>query len=273
MVENGLATIFPYIYVKELPLAIHLYLSLMPEALIASMLGPEEFGTYYSVGSVKKARGQAMFFEVDPRYRHPYFRTEEAFARCVPHEDGSLKASVYVSVYRVLEHIDLDALQHLYLATMDGRTLELSPDNQIPDGTGQLHLYHEIAPVTPLVVSRLGPLQFLDQLVRNPVSLITVPAIAFTELQLGELAEDPEMGLMENLPYDNQDHLRQCLTDIKTKFATTKMVNRSHSPNVQYRTIKNGFFVGNDKQLRYFPMPSAEEIRTNNYRWFRSANM
>ncbi len=254
-------------------MAIHLYFSLLPEALIASMLGPEEFGTYYSVGSAKKSRGQAMFFEVDPEFRHPYFRVEEAFARCVPHKDGSQKASVYVSVYRVLEHLDFNALKHLYLTTMDGRTLELSPHNEIPNGGEQLHLYQEIVPVSPLVVSRLGPIAFLDTIVRNPVPLVSVPALVFTELQLGKLAEDPEMGLMENLPYSNQDHLRQCLTDVKTKFAETKMVNRISSPNVQYRTIKNGFFVGNQTQLRYFPMPSQEEIRIYNYRWFRSANM
>ena len=128
-------------------------------------------------------------------------------------------------------------------------------------------------PVSPLVVSRLGPLAFIDAIVRNPVTLIHLPAIVFTELQLGELAEDPEMGLMENLPYSNQDHLRQCLSDVKTKYAATKMVDRIHDPNIHYRTIKNGFYVGNQKQLVYFPMPSPEEIRTNNYRWFRSANM
>lgn len=254
-------------------MAIYLYLSLLPEALIASMLSPEEFGTYYSVGSAKKSRGQAMFFEVDPDFRHPDFRVEEAYERCVPHEDGSLKSSVYISVYRVLEHIDFDALMHLYLTTMDGRTLELSPSNQIPNGREQLHLYQEVVPVSPMVVSRLGPVEFIDQIVRNPVSLVSLPAIVFTELQLGELADDPEMGLMENLPYSNRDHLRQCLTDVKTKYVSTKMVDRSHSPEVQYRTIKNGFFVGNQTHLRYFPMPSPEEIRINNYRWFRSANM
>ena len=254
-------------------MTIHLYLSLFPEALIASMLSPEEFGSYYALGSAKKSRGQAIFFEVDPTYRNPYFKIDEAFARCIPHDDGSLKSSVYVSVYRALEHIKLSALQHLFLTTQDGYTLDLAPSEDIPDGTGQLHLYQEIAPVAPLVVSRLGPIQFLDQLVRNPVSLVTVPALVFTELQLGELADDPEMGIMINMQYGNQDHLRQCLTDVKTKFATTKMVDRSHNPNVQYRSIKNGFYVGNKKEMRYYPMPTAEELRVLNYRWFRSSNM
>lgn len=254
-------------------MAIHLYLSLVPEALIASMLGPEEFGTYYAVGSAKKSRRQAMFFEIDPNFRHPEFKIDEAYARCVPHDDGSLKASVYVSVYRVLEHIDFNAIMHLYLTTMDGQTLELSPSNQIPNGGNQLHLYQELVPVTALVASRLKPLDFIEEIVRNPNSVLRLPAIVFTELHLGELAKDPEMGLAGKLSYSNLDHLRQCLTEVKTKFIATKMVDRIHSPSVQYRTIKNGIFVGNQNQLRYFAMPSPEEIRSNNYRWFRSANM
>ncbi len=251
----------------------HFYLSLLPEALIVSMLDPEEFGTYYAVGSAKKSRGQAIFFEVDPTFRHPYFRIDEALKRCVPHEDGSPKASIYVSVYRVLEHVDIDALMDLYLTTQDGRTLGLKSSDQLPPADEGLHLYQEIVPVSPLVVSRLDPVSFYELIVKTPTSLITVPAITFVELQLGELANDPEMGLVENLPYSNIDHLRQCLSDVKTKFVSTKMVDRTHSPVVPYRCVKNGFFVGNAEKLRYYPMPSADTLRTENYRWFRSASM
>lgn len=251
----------------------HLYMSLLPEALIVSMLNPEEFGTYYAVGSAKKSRGQAMFFEVDLNFRDPYFHIEEALKRCVPHEDGSPKSSIYVSVYRVLEHMDLNALQDLYLTTQDGRTLGLKSSSDLPNAEPSLHLYQEIVPVTPLVVSRLSPVDFYDLIVKTPNTLITVPAIIFSELQLGELARDPEMGLMDDLPYNNTDHLRQCLTDVKTKYVSTKMVDRTHSPNLSYRTIKNGFFVGNADQLKYYPMPSPETLRNEHYRWFRSANM
>jgi len=251
----------------------HLYLSLLPEALIFSQLDPDEFGTYYAVGSQKKSRGPAMFLEIDPSFRHPYFHMEAALERCKPHEDGSPKSSLYVSVYRVLEHMDLDAMQKLYLVTSDGRTLGLSAEDYKPIEENGLHLYQEIAPVTPLVVSRLDPVNFYDLIVKNPTSLITVPAIAYTELQLGELATDPVMGISENLPYGNSDHLRQCLADVKTKYVSTKMVDRISSPVVQYRTIKNGFFFGNQKALKYFPMLRPEVLRAEHYRWFRSANM
>ena len=41
----------------------HFYLSLLPEALIVSMLSPEEFGTYYAVGSSKKSRDKPCFLK------------------------------------------------------------------------------------------------------------------------------------------------------------------------------------------------------------------
>ncbi len=254
-------------------MTVHLYLSLLPEALIASMLSPEEFGAYYAVGTAKKSRGQAIFFEVDPGFRSDHFRIEEAIKRCVPHEDGRPKSSIYISVYRVLEHMDLSALKELYLVTQDGRTLNLKSSDDIPCKDDGLHLYQEIIPVTPLVASRLDPISFYELIVKNPTSLVTVPAICFVELRLGELAQDPEMGLIEDLPYTNSDHLRQCLSDVKTKYVSTKMVDRIHSAVFSYRTVKNGIFVGNSKQLRYYPMPSQETLRAEYYRWWRSANM
>jgi hypothetical protein len=246
---------------------------MIPEALIASMLSPEEFGVYYALGTAKKSRGQAVFFEVDPDFRHDYFRVEEGIQRCVPHEDGRPKASIYISVYRVLEHIPLDVLQKLYLVTKDGRVLGLEAGERFPEDQEGLHLYQEIAPVHPLVVSSLGPCDFYDLIVKNPTSLLSLPAICFVELRLGELAEDPERGAVRDLPYSNIGHLRQCLVDLRTKIVHTKMVNRVQPASFPYRTIKSGVFVGNREQFMYFPMPSQEQLRAEHYRWWRSANM
>jgi hypothetical protein len=255
-------------------MATHLYLSLIPEALIASMLTPEEFGVYYAVGSAKKSRGQAIFFEVDSDFRHDFFRIDEGFRRCVPHEDGSPKRSIYISVYRVLEHAALGALQTLYLVTQDGRSLGLEPTTA-PQDTDGLHLYQEIAPVHPLVVSTLGPRGLVDLIVRNPMSLVSLPTICFAELRLGELAGDPAKGEVHDLPYANISHLRQCLIDLRTKRVHTKMVDRVSPASFPYRTIKNGIFVGNaaDEQLLYFPLPSQQELRAEHYRWWRSVNI
>lgn len=254
-------------------MSVHLYLSMIPEALIASMLTPEEFGVYYAVGSSKKSRGQAIFFELDPDFRHDYFRIDEGVRRCVPHEDGTPKSSIYISVYGVLEHVPLDAIQKLYLVTKDGRVLGLESSVDMPEEAEGLHLYQEIAPVHPLVVSSLGPRAFYELIVKSPTSLLSLPAICFAELRLGELAEDPARGAMRDLPYSDIGHLRQCLVDLKTKTVHTKMVNRVQPASFPYRTVKSGVFVGNVDQCRYFPLPSQEELRAKHYRWWRSANM
>ena len=254
-------------------MTIHLYLSMMPEALIASMLTPEEFGVYYAVGTEKQARGQAIFCEIRPDFRRDFFRIEEGLRRCVPDADGSPKRSIYISVYRVLEHVPPDVIQKLYLVTQDGQVLGLESSAEFPEDEVRFHLYQEIAPVHPLVVSTLGPRRFHDLIVRNPISLLSLPAVCFVELRLGELAQDPEYGAVEDLPYSNIEHLRQCLVELGTKTVHTKMVNRIQPAAFPYRTIKTGVFVGNQDQLLCFPLPPKEELRASHYRWWRSANM
>ena len=251
----------------------HLYLSMIPEALIASMLTPEEFGAYYATGTEKRAHEQAIFFEVDSDLCSEYFRIEEGMNRCTPHEDGSPKRSLYISVYRVLEHVPLELIRKVYLTTQDGRTLGIRGMETPPPDEPGLHLYQEIAPVHPLVASTLGPRQFYDLIVKNPISLLSLPAVCFVELRLNGLAEDPEHGNVGGLPYSNIEHLRQCLLELKTKAAHTKMVNRIQPANFAYRTIKNGVFVGNAERLLYFPLPAMEELKARNYNWWRSANM
>ncbi len=251
----------------------HLYLSLIPEALIASMLTPKEFGVYYAVGSQKKSRGQAIFFELDPAYRHPDLLIEEGFERCVPHPDGSPKHSIYITVYRAFERIALEAIRKLYLVTQDGRVLDLEGTEDIPAMADDLYMYQEIAPVTPLVVSTLDPTAFYNLIVNNPASLLTVPAICFADLRLGELAHDPERGSVGDLPYTNIDHLRQCLADLKTKTVHTKMVDRLSSPAFPYRMLKSGVYVGNREKFMFFALPSQDALRNEHYRWWRSAEM
>jgi len=254
-------------------MAVHLYLSLIPEALIASMLSPEEFGAYYAVGSEKKSRGQAIFFEIDPEFRGHGFQVEEAIKRCVPHEDGSPKRSIYISVYRVIENIPMEAIKSLYLTTQDGRTLGIQPSRQIPSEDSGLHLYREISPVSPLVVSALGPEAFYDLIVKKPTTLIKLPAVCFVELRLGDLAQDPSNADVGDLPYSNIEHLRGCLKELRNKSVNTKMVDRLPAGGVPFRTVKNGFFVGNTEKLLYFPLPDEKTLVEKFYRWWRSATM
>lgn len=249
----------------------YLYLSLLPEALIASMLPPEQFGNYLAVGTKKRTRGQAMFFEVDPDFESNYLNLSNIENLCKPHPDGTPKRSKYFSIYRVLEHIPLDKLKNLYLATDDGRVLELQKAEYSPKQDTKLRLYQQLCPVNPRIASSLEPKEFVNFITntKNPVS---VPKIVFVQLGLNDLASDPVNGSDENLPFPNIQHLRDCLTELKlAKDKPTKTVIRFMQGDLLYRTIKNGFYVGDQNNFLFYKFPSLDQLENEYYTWWRSA--
>jgi hypothetical protein len=50
------------------------------------------------------------------------------------------------------------------------------------------------------------------------------------------------------------------------------MVDRTPVGGLPYRTIKNGIFMGNEKDILYYPIPSQEELISDHYSWWRSAS-
>lgn len=249
----------------------YLYFSVTPEALISSMLPPDEFGSYLAVGTHKRTRGQVVFFEVDADKAGDYIPKDYIEERCVPHKDGSPKRSLYLSIYRVLETIPLDAILDLYLTTDDGRVLKLAKATNKPSLEQKLHLYQELCPVTPRVASTLAPQEFLNY-VTDPETRVYVPRLFFVELRLNGLATDPIAAKADDLPYGNIPHLRDCLIGLKQKEEkVTKTVIRFFSGDVHYRTCINGFFLGNKDKSIYYPFPSKEELEGVYHTWWRSA--
>ena len=260
-------------------MTVYLYFSLIPEALIASNLPPEKFGQYYATGSSYKSKGQCLFFAVDIDFRSEYFAIDEAIARCVPTASGVPKHSVYVSVYRVLEHLPVSALGKLYLTTAYGHTLGLERGADLPDRETGLHLYQDLSPVNSLVVSNLDPSDFYASVTLSPTKFIQFPALVFVELELGELSTDPENGQANDLPYPYIHHLREALmvlqprTDDKPSTKDSKMVHRVHSLEFPYRMVKRGFYLGNGADLTFYPMPSHRQLHDEHNAWWRSANI
>jgi hypothetical protein len=249
-----------------------IYLSVTPEALIASMLPPAEFGEYLSTGTKKMNRGQAIFFEVDLNQIERLIDMNNLNNNCVVHPDGSPKNSVYLSVYKVLEMIPLSALKSLYLTTDNGHTLELkrAPFDRGSESRGKLHLYQELCPVAPMVASDLTPSEFLKRLTDGSIPIV-LPKLFFVELKLGELSTNPLKGSVEHLPYTNVGHLRDCLEVLKGQYKKhMKTVHRVYSGSLLYRTIESGFYVGSKDDLVFYPYPSLTELENINYEFFRS---
>lgn len=249
----------------------HLYLSLIPESLVVSMLPPEEFGRYLAVGTEKRAREQAIYFEVAD-FESDYFDIQGAIERCVPHEDGQPKHSVYVSTYRVLEHVPLEAIGSLWLVTNNGLSLELKQGSLQTEGDDGHHLYQELCPVHPLIASSLSPPEFC-RFITDPNIGVSVPRICFLELEPGEPHEVLERPERCNLPYKNIEHLWDCIRELTEKDKPAKTVDRIHPPHVLYRCTKSGFYIGDNETVLYYPFPSVEELEREHHRWWRWAQL
>lgn len=249
----------------------YVFLTCTPEALVASMLPPKEFGMYLSTGTKKRNKGQTIFFEVDLGQIEKTIDMESLNKRCVAKEDGAPKSSVYLSVYRVLETVPTPALKSLYLTTDHGCVLELkrTPYDKSSEPENALHLYQELCPVTPLVASGLAPSAFLRRLTDGSTPIV-LPKLFFVELKLGELATNPLSGSAEHLPYPNIGHLRDCLEILRGEYEKhMKTVQRIYSGILLYRTIATGFYVGAKDEIVYYPYPTMKELEDINYEFFR----
>ena len=249
----------------------YLYLSLSPESLVVSMLPPEEFGAYLATGTQKRPHGQAMFFQLKEGFQSDVFDLASIEKRCVPHPDGQPKRSIYLAIYRVLEHVPLDAIGSLYLVTAHGRVLELNQGELPAEPSERRHLYQELSPIHPLIASSLAPDQF-RQSITDTSKPISVPRICFVELELGDLAEDPP-GNGAGLPYHNINHIRSCLAELGPATGKqTKTVDRISRHSILFRCVESGFYVGDQQGMCFYPYPTREDFAGKYYSWWRCAN-
>lgn len=250
---------------------IHYYLSVFPlEALIASQLDPQQFGRYMSTGKKNGSYERIIFIEIQGEVRDA-FDWEYARKRCVQHDDGAPKNSVWMSVYRALERVEFDQFRSLYMTTADGRSLEIEPVKlEAPQEQRDYYVYQELCPIAPMVVSSLDPLQFSD-FMTDKTQPVGVPTLVFADiraLELDSLKEARETGPV----YDkNLGHLRECIRAVKNNpEKKNKNLERSFQ-SFSYNIIDRGIYVGDTEFVLLYPMPSRDELRQNNYDWGRSA--
>lgn len=244
------------------------YLVATPESLIASHLEPFDFGNYLAVGTKKNLRSQSVYFEIDPSKVN--LPLDYVKAKLVPYENGEPKRSVYLSIYRVFEAIPLKALKNLYLATDDGKVLEIEAAEYVAKRKKEIHLYQQYNPFSTMVASKLNPPEFIQYLTDEAKS-VSVPKLFFVDLQLNQLANDPTLPI-QNLPYRNPAHLRECLIKLnETSERLTKTVLRERHSELPYRTIEDGFFIGGKGSFLFYPFPGQDELESTHFAWWRSA--
>jgi hypothetical protein len=249
-----------------------LYLSVIPESLVASMLDPEAFGRYLAVGSHKRSSSPAIYFEVDSGFRNDFFDMGIVQKKCVAHPDGSPKHSVYLGIYRVLEHIPLEALGKLYLTTRDGQVLALDQGELPGQFQAEQYLYDEICPVHPLIASNLDPEAF-TKFVTNPGSPLCVPKIFFAQLD-PEAIIGPDRTAEGSIAIHNlPERIKECFSELDSAGKPTKTVDRIRNLVFRWNHIKNGYFIGDGKSLLFYPFPDKDELDRNHHQWWRSAQL
>ena len=249
----------------------HYYLSVYPlEALIASQLEPDAFGRYMALGRIRGSNERIMFIEIDGEFGAS-LPWDVAHSQCVPHEDGTPKHSVWMSVYRTLEQIPIDRLRTLHMTTRDGRTLTIDPTpSPVEDNGSEYFIYQELCPLHPLVVSRLAPDAFA-RFMTDPGNNVAVPKVIYADLK----HVDPE-GYVDSgnigAAYDkNLEHLKACIAAVTSSpDKPNKNVERSVD-SFTYQIIDRGVYAGDGSTLVHYRMPSREELKQNHYDWARSA--
>lgn len=256
---------------------VHLYKVLYPNnALIASQLKPEQFADHYTVGSDKHYNGKVIFAELDPAYRHPYFPIDEALAHVKPHPDGRPKATKFISNYRVLEHIELGAIDKLFIATAQGYVQALEAEEMPPASEDDgLAIYAEISPMTMLILSDLNNRQF-GRFITDPGSFQSAPAQFYTKLNVDILGF---IEYFKQYPFTNSpissihpSALRDAVEELskyKDKHNKGLCLNSSLS-TVSYKQIDRGFTFARGEEMKFFAMPPLDDIEHHNFKFFRN---
>jgi hypothetical protein len=256
----------------------HLYMIVFPiNALVASQLAPPEFAQHYAVGSSKHFSGKVIFVEVDVTFRDAYFEIDHYLGLTVPHPDGTPKKTKFISSYKVLEHVRLDALKHLYLVTPNGKALEIAsrPYSAVNE-PGLVRVYQEITPLTNLVASTLDQRSFGRYLTSETISK-GAPKVCFTQYEFNvaeflEKNKNREM-LISPIPDTNPSRLFDYLIELKgTPTKRTKTISLNTTLlEAPFELIRHGFWFAGGNQLVFYAMPSREELEGKYYDWWRFA--
>ena len=66
------------------------------------------------------------------------------------------------------------------------------------------------------------------------------------------------------------DPLQQVLADGGKK---SKLVLKQVNEGVFYRTIRGGFYVGDQTDFAFYRLPEVQELEAHHYSWWRSAQL
>jgi len=255
----------------------HLYAIMWPNyGLVASNLGPEEFGRHYTIGSSRFFKGSVLFAKVDQSFRHPFFPIDRVLEEVVPNADGEPKRTKFISTYRVLEHIDLKALGSLYVTSVEGTVLELKPASyQKKHQPGFIRAFQEICPMRSIALTFMTPQEF-GRYITEPGQTKGAPAVMFTQI---DFRIDHFLEMIEQNPYHNSpipnihpQKLREQILEFRsTPNKRVKGISLDSAlDKISFLKLRTGFWFAREDELIFYPIPSLSTLEQDHFDWLRS---
>jgi hypothetical protein len=261
----------------------HLYLVVHPNhSLVASQLDAERFIKHYVRDSARYFEGKLAFVELDPGFRHPYFDIELAYSQLKPHEDGSPKATKFISSYRVLEHVDFEAMGKFYLCDASGGfvALEPEPEGHAPEHSGdELRVILEVDPVRFIVLTRLGLAEYAA-FATAPDNAKGSPRMLYTELDISiddfvrESEESPYVSSF--FPGVHPERLRSAIRELRKSPGKYVKGISLYCPldRISYKLLRSGFvFAGGGASregVKYYPLLPLDEVERRYYKFWKN---
>jgi len=255
----------------------HLYAIMYPNmALVASNLGPEDFGKHYTIGSSRYFHGNVVFLEIDPDYRHEYFQIEKLLPDVKPKPNGEPKRTKFICCYRVLEHIAMGAFKNLYVSSVEGNVLTIEPQPYDKEhDSGFIRTFQEICPLNAIVMTYMTPPEF-GSFITNPNQPKSAPKVMFTQI---ELDIDEFLTLLEQNPFHESpipnihpQKLQQHIREIKAK--PEKRIKGisldSAFGRLPFLSLRTGFWIAHKEELLYYPIPDLVTLENEHYEWLRT---
>jgi hypothetical protein len=255
----------------------HLYVIMWPNyALVASNLGPTEFGKHYTIGSSRYYHGQVIFAQIKDDFRHPFFKIDELLEEVVPNAAGSPKRTKFIATYRVLEHIELAAFQNLYVTSTAGKVLPLEQkEYKGIHQKGFIRTYQEICPFSTILLSHMDPPEF-GKYITDPEQPKMAPKVMFTQIDftidqfLQELDADPfHTSPIPNIhPHKLQKQILELRANPNKRVKGISL--DSVIGQISFLRLRSGFWIAAGDELLFYPIPDQATLESQHADFVRS---
>ncbi len=264
----------------SLPYEQHLYAIMWPNhALVASNLGPDDFGKHYTIGSSRYFHGQVVFAEIDSEFRDDYFEIDRYMAEVVPKPDGSPKRTKFISTYRVLEHLELSAFRNLYITSVEGKVLTLKQaEYKRQHGPGFIRTFQEICPLNAIVLSYMTPPEF-GAFITDPHQAKSAPKVLFTQIDLDieEYLSTLESNPFHSSPIPNvhPQKLRDQILELRgNPGKKIKGISLDSAfGRMSFLSLRSGFWITAADEMLYWPIPDHDALERDHFEWLRSLHV